>query len=996
MTILHLYRKGGRFYLWGEAAEPAGDSLSPFDLGARRLGRLLSHGFGDPAAGRTGPVSIPLPTSRAGGLEAPVPSLPFLAEARGLPASPPGERHAVREWPVSAAPLPDDRLMLLLNRCQQRRLAKGLFAGETLLLLADFFRFAGGLVACGRFLPDIAAGRGGAEARWTPVPLPADAARLRLLSASLPSLLLDGQEPGRAGGEIAAGLVDALVRSCVVTTLSEAHARHGHFYSAHDAWFAALRTAGREVGWDWPEDIEALARDVARWRHPVTWQGRAGENLSFRLVMPASDAEGWRLEILIRGGGGVRPFPADLSAEPVCAELLLALGQAALLFPPLAYAEGDGRGRCICHLTRDEAYFFLTGAARTLKGAGYGIEESGADGLSCRKLELVADAVPAAAAGPEGHSLDEKMGVRWSVTLNGETLTPDELKTLLGSSSPLIFFRGQWMIADIQHLQGALRIASKKAEETVTARDILKWALGVEGKNGLDVACVRGMGWLGPVADGAAGGEFAGLPVPEGFSGTLRPYQERGYSWLAFLRGWGFGACLADDMGLGKTVQTLAFLLREKKVRGERRPVLLAAPMSVLSNWMHEAARFAPALRCLLHHGPDRWHGDSFAREAAGADVVLTSYALLHRDYIDLRKVQWAGIVLDEAQNIKNPDTRQSQAARALQADYRIALTGTPIENHVGDLWSIMDFLNPGLLGGRSDFRKRFFQPIQTGTDPGARARLRHMTGPFILRRLKTDKRIIADLPEKLENKEYCSLTLEQARLYQEVMNRFNREIDDAEGMARRGLILAVLTRLKQICNHPANYLGEPFAGPGRSGKLSRLEEMLEEVFAQGECALVFTQYAEMGHLLQRRLCQTFAVEMPFLHGGVTRKAREALVSGFQASVRPRAFILSLKAGGIGLNLTRATHVFHYDRWWNPAVEDQATDRAFRIGQSRRVLVHKMICAGTLEERIDRMIDAKTALSAEIVGSGERFLTELSNDTLKELFRFDSGPEMDA
>jgi SNF2 family DNA or RNA helicase len=324
---------------------------------------------------------------------------------------------------------------------------------------------------------------------------------------------------------------------------------------------------------------------------------------------------------------------------------------------------------------------------------------------------------------------------------------------------------------------------------------------------------------------------------------------------------------------------------------------------------------------------------------------------------------------------------------RALQAGYRVALTGTPMENHVGELWSVKDFLNPGMLGRRADFRERFFRPIQTGADPSARSRLRRATAPFILRRLKTDRQIIADLPEKVENRVYCPLTSEQALLYQETLENFQNGLVECPDQARRGQILAVLTRLKQICNHPANYLddGRPLAA--RSGKLLRLEEMLEETFASGESALIFTQYAEMGHLLRRRLCQAFAMEMPFLHGALSLKERDRMVRLFQESAEPQAFILSLKAGGTGLNLTRASRVFHYDRWWNPAVENQATDRAFRIGQTRDVMVHKFICGGTLEDRIDAMISGKTALAGEIVNSGEAFLTELSNEELADVLK---------
>jgi SNF2 family DNA or RNA helicase len=344
-------------------------------------------------------------------------------------------------------------------------------------------------------------------------------------------------------------------------------------------------------------------------------------------------------------------------------------------------------------------------------------------------------------------------------------------------------------------------------------------------------------------------------------------------------------------------------------------------------------------------------------------------------------------VVLDEAQNIKNPDTKQSRAARALTADYRIALTGTPVENHVGDLWAIMEFLNPGLLGSKGAFKEIFFRPIQMYRDEEASARLKRLTGPFILRRVKTDTSIISDLPEKMEVKEYCALTKEQATLYAAVLRDAEQGLDDAEGIQRRGIILSILSRLKQVCNHPAHFMGDGSMINGRSGKLNRLEEMLEEILENRERALIFTQFAQMGEILKRHLQETFGRETLFLYGGVTKNKRDRMVERFQEEKdAPPFFVLSLKAGGTGLNLTRANHVFHYDRWWNPAVENQATDRAFRIGQTRRVQVHKFLCSGTLEERIDEMIERKTAIADKVVGTGEGWLTELSNEDLKTLF----------
>ena len=785
------------------------------------------------------------------------------------------------------------------------------------------------------------------------------------------------------------------MRFSLGTTHSRAQAEHGKHYSAHDAWFSALRGETRTVRWEPLSELEALRAKLKVWRRPAEGGRASDATLLFQLDEPAAPESPWFLRVNVVEAGQTHAF-AHAAAGAADAflpseHLLLSLGQAMMLFTPFERTEPQADGAFGCHLNTQEAHAFLMTSATLLEASGYRISLPAwwRQGTT-HALALEADVMPHAAAADGPHTLDEKVEVSWRVTLNGEQVNPEELEQLLQAQTPLVFFRGQWIQVDVRQLQDALRVWQRKGTVSHSALEVVRLALGTAGGHyGLDVARVCGGGWLDPFLKRLCGEQpFETLPTPEAFCGELRPYQVRGFSWLVFLRDWGFGACLADDMGLGKTIQALAFLLHEK-ARGEKRPVLLVGPMSVLGNWLREAQRFAPGLRCMMHHGAQRWHGDSFAREALKADVVVTSYHLLYRDYTDLRKVGWAGILLDEAQNIKNPDTHQAQAARALQAEYRIALTGTPMENHVGDMWSIMDFLNPGMLGKRAVFREKFFRPIRSGTDPSARVRLRRVTSPFILRRLKTDRLIIADLPEKVEGKVYCPLTVEQARLYKEVLETFHRELEISEGIARRGLILAVLTRLKQVCNHPAHYLRQTQRLDKRSGKLVRLQEMLEETFERGESALIFTQYAQMGALLKRHLCQVFARDMPFLYGGVPRKERDHLVQAFQESAQPLAFILSLKAGGTGLNLTRASQVFHYDRWWNPAVENQATDRAFRIGQTKNVMVHKFICGGTMEDRIDAMIESKTALATEIVTSGEAFLTELPDQELCDILRLD-------
>lgn len=437
-------------------------------------------------------------------------------------------------------------------------------------------------------------------------------------------------------------------------------------------------------------------------------------------------------------------------------------------------------------------------------------------------------------------------------------------------------------------------------------------------------------------------------------------------------------------MGLGKTVQTLTMIQRDVEGR-EHRPTLLVCPTSVINNWKREAARFTPNMSVMIHHGSSRTKSDTFAKDAANHALVVTSYGILRRDVDIMRGVEWSGIVADEAQNIKNPYTKQAQAIRSITADYKFALTGTPVENGVADLWSIMEFLNPGFLGGLEQFQKNFMRPIKYGQGEEAANRLRRATGPFILRRLKTDKSVISDLPDKIEIKEYCALTKEQTTLYASVLQDVENAILESEGIGRKGAILGALTKLKQVCNHPAHFLRDNSAIPKRSGKLDRLIQMLEEVIETGDKALIFTQFVEMGNIIKQHVQETFGREVLFLHGGTPRRQRDVMVERFGNDDTIQIFVVSLKAGGTGLNLTAANHVFHFDRWWNPAVEDQATDRAFRIGQTKNVQVRKMMCVGTLEEKIDQMIEQKKQIAGSVVGTGEGWIANMSNEELREV-----------
>jgi len=542
-------------------------------------------------------------------------------------------------------------------------------------------------------------------------------------------------------------------------------------------------------------------------------------------------------------------------------------------------------------------------------------------------------------------------------------------------------------------MQEALNFFKKRAGKLSTL-EALQMGLSGDSQSvppGVEIDDLEAEGWLGEALRGLQQPHTLDLlPQPEALSATLRPYQERGYSWLAFLQRYGMGACLADDMGLGKTIQAIALLLYQRDTLQQHAPALLICPTSVVGNWLHEVQRFAPSLRALVHQGPERAQGDAFAAAAQQHELVLTSYPLLQRDRDTLTAVQWSTVILDEAQNIKNASTKQAQAARALPSTHRVALTGTPVENRLTELWSMLTFLNPGYLGSEAAFRREFARPIERAADPDATARLRQLTAPFILRRLKTDKRIISDLPEKIEQKEYCGLTPEQVTLYEAVVQDALRQIEETDSesssqIKRHGQVLAMLLKLKQVCNHPAQFLKDGSAMEGRSGKLARLLDLLNEIYEAGDRTLIFTQFAELGELLRGYLRERFYEDVLFLHGGTKARERDALIRRFQAPGGPTVFLLSIKAGGTGLNLTAASHVIHFDRWWNPAVENQATDRAFRIGQQRTVQVHKFLCSGTLEEHIDEMIENKRALAENVLGNDESWLTHLSTSQLRDL-----------
>ncbi len=641
-------------------------------------------------------------------------------------------------------------------------------------------------------------------------------------------------------------------------------------------------------------------------------------------------------------------------------------------------------------LTTAEAYRFLTQEAPLLGDMGVRLYLPGEGRPQKASLRLKArQSSWRSGSAVTRFGLSTLVDFDWKVAIGNALLTPEEFEELAARKIPFVEVRGQWILLDPENVGRVMQFLDRRSSHHTTLGDVLRLAggLGMPPDEADLVESITGEGWIGEFLDPQTAREnLVSFESPKDLAGTLRPYQLRGVAWLRFLLSRGLGGCLADDMGLGKTIQFLATLLVARAAGESIRPSLLICPTSVAENWLKESQRFAPSLCVTIHHGPERAAGEEFETLVANHDLIVTTYPLAHRDRAILSNFEWEYLALDEAQNIKNPATAQAKAIRAFKARRRAALTGTPMENRLSELKAILDFLNGGLLGSEESFRKEFSIPIERHQLPEAAERLRRITAPFLLRRLKTDPLIEPDLPEKIETKEFVGLSREQASLYQATTRSLLEGIGGSKGAARKAKVLVLLLRLKQICNHPALFLADGSRIEGRSAKLERLMQILEETFAEKRPALLFTQFTEMGNILVQALKSRFGGEVLFLHGSVNRTARHEMVRRFQEDDDPPLFfVLSLKAGGSGLNLTRASHVFHVDRWWNPAVEDQATDRVFRIGQTRHVQVHKFVCRGTLEERIDAMIDEKKSLAQSIVSAGETWLTELSDKELESL-----------
>ncbi len=899
----------------------------------------------------------------------------------------PGGRYGIRKRLVSADLIPlGDALPALL--------ADG--AGARMRLSGQVWAAAAtagvGLIARGRLLPTVGAG---STDVWRAGPLdPADLSWIRQLAAAFPPtahpLAVPGSRPMRLRSPEALirdlwdAIADLIARSPAASRMAASPAFAAAEPTPADdlaEWLADTTdglAAGARLGLrveavpPSPADPADLDDDEDEGADEADEVGMDGSEPAFRLV----------LQLRSNGDPSLIVDAVALWSQPETVlsrfgaqaetDLLLALRRGAAVWPPLAEALRQASPSAI-GLNDDAMASLLGPAAEGLAGAG--IEVLWPSSLLGDGLELRAVPTPA----PEkltdaGFGLEALLDFRWQLTLGGTLLDADEIAALAEAKRPLIRLRGRWVILDPALLDRLRRPPRTRMRMSEALGAVLAGSAEVDG----EMVTVVAEGPLADLAARVAGIASAPAPVeaPPGLTAVLRPYQQRGLAWLAGMCETGLGGCLADDMGLGKTVQVIALHLHRRDAKAG--PTLVVCPASLLGTWEREVRRFAPEIPVRRYHG-----GGRHLEDLAADEIVLVTYGVVLRDSAQLAGVGWGLLVADEAQQAKNPLSRTARELRALSASARIALTGTPVENRLSDLWAILDWTTPGLLGHLEAFTSRVAIPVERYRDAGATAKFATLVRPFLLRRKKTDPGIAPELPPKTETDLFVPLTTEQVTLYEAIVRETMEAIATTQGIERAGLVFKLLTALKQICNHPAQYLRQPGPLAGRSGKLAAFDELTDLILAGGESMLVFTQYKQMGTLLQQHL-DARGIGSLFLHGGVPVPRREEMVARFQAGQVP-VFLLSLKAGGTGLTLTRATHVLHYDRWWNPAVEDQATDRAYRIGQDRPVQVHRLVAEGTLEDRIAALLETKRELADAVIGSGEGWITELSDAELAEL-----------
>jgi len=896
-----------------------------------------------------------------------------------------------------------DLLVSLPDRAPQ-----GYMFGDSMLLWSKTARLVLEMITGHRYAPTIKLElqEPGCElyhGRWIMIPDAADREKMNMLAGAMPPFC--SNFTNTAPPDLLTLFMNTILDSFLRTefrSFDEKKKRRASRKDPTSEWWRSL-TEERSVYSSRSKGSEPFVERIMKWSESSNTMIRSRPfRTCFKLDPPKPGDDRWSLGFYLQASDDPSLIiPPDLIWKEA-SDTLNFLGRT-VKDPQETFLEDLGRASSLCgeiescleekhpkgtFLDPPEAYRFLRESSILLQSVGMGVMlpswwKKEKAGLGVR-MTIRPKQDKKTSSGFFG--LNSLVSYDWRIALGEETISEEEFERIASLKVPLVQVKGQWVEIRKDEIEKA--ISYFKGRREMSLADALRLE---QDLTGLPLISMEGEGNLGRFLKGIKGrGGIKDVKAPAGFNGTLRPYQVRGLSWLVFLKEHGLGGCLADDMGLGKTIQIISLLLKEREGKTRPKASLIVCPMSVVGNWKREIERFAPDLKVMVHHGTDRCSGKEFKTSISKHDTVITTYALAARDLKTLSGPVWENVVLDEAQNIKNRTTKQTMAVKKLRCGNRIALTGTPVENRLSELWSIMDFLDPGYLGGPESFIRNFAIPVERYRDRRKGELLKDLTRPLILRRLKTDRSIISDLPEKVEMKVLYNLTREQATLYEAIVKDMIGQIDSSEGIQRKGLVLSALMKLKQVCNHPAHLLADGSELKGRSGKLIRLEEMMEEALSEGDRALIFTQFSTMGEMLKPYLEERFSSEVLFLHGGTTKKARDSMVSRFQSPDGPPLFILSLKAGGLGLNLTSANRVFHFDRWWNPAVENQATDRAFRIGQKRNVHVHKFVCIGTLEERIDKMIEEKKELADSVIGSGENWITELSTAKLRKLFELGS------
>ena len=863
--------------------------------------------------------------------------------------------------------------------------------GSDLLFWKNVSQFVYNILSEQKILPTVIEEGSAIRSRWIPIlETSEDQSTLMDLVKDMPQACLafnyEQIDPESLVKTYMNSAVDGFCRSQINEPAISSHVGDALKWATSLSLNNSLITFGRSLA----------IKKISNWSRMIQNKIEFPLRMTFDLIPPEAEKDPWRLRFMLQSKSDpslIIPFERiwgrhDEQAVALVKKyidfpeefLLQSLGIAQMIFAPIRKALQSANPSEVS-LTSDEVYAFLRDYSKVLEESGYSILFPEWWGTKSGNLGLKISVAPTSGNTRKILGLETLVDYDLDIVLNGETIDLKELERLAALKSRLVHVGKKWLEVDAEQLNRILKMLRGR-KDGIGLGQLLSMTTE---ENKLPILDITGEGWLKDLFKKEI--HLLGGEQPPSFNGNLREYQKQGFSWLDFMSSFGFGSCLADDMGMGKTIEVIAFLLKRHENMKKPGVTLVVCPTSVISNWLHEIKRFAPSIRTLVHHGNERMKQEELVNNIVNYDVVVTSYSLLSRDIESLSKITWEGIVADEAQYIKNSGTKQSRAIRSLKSDFKIALTGTPIENRLEDLRSIFDFINPGYLGNEKKFKKLFSDPIIKEEDDTAVDRLGKLVNPFILRRVKTDKKIISDLPEKEEMKLYVPVSEEQASLYEAIVKAMLEDVSGLQGIKRSGIILSTITKLKRLMDHPSLVSGDKNYNPERSEKVVRLLDMLDETIATGEKTLVFTQYVEAGKIIKELILKRFNKEALFLSGSVPRIIREQMIERFQDPSGPKIFVLSVRAGGFGINLTAAANVIHFDRWWNPAVENQATDRAYRIGQSKLVHVYKFISTGTIEEKIDEIIEGKTLLSKKIVKStDESWMTTLSTKELKDLF----------